>query len=233
MPLWGLHARHARADACIGQGAALHPALANADFSRTGFHGHSNGAGATQNITSYRSNVEKYNIKAGVAQHCGCPELRYAGCKNYGPSGSGVPFMYVSAAGDTIMSPDKSANGYDAAGDGPKVLWVVKGGSHFEPADLTIPKSLDGAGGANREDQPVALFFACHVRGEHCDEVYGSSGDAICRTAGTAMSQCKVHRGAPAPPGPAPQLYACKHNACVATASGLSKEACEAACGPQ
>ena len=59
------------ADACRSN-PALHPALATADFSRTGFHGHSNGGRATQELASDKATVVKYNIKAAISQHCGC-----------------------------------------------------------------------------------------------------------------------------------------------------------------
>ena len=98
-----------------------------------------------------------------------------------------MPFMYVNAAMDQVSRYGTgSSNGYKLAGEGDKVLWIVDGGSHFEPKD--DPPA------ANREDQPIALFFACHVREEHCDEVYGAAGDAICHNNGTKMSACSTHR---------------------------------------
>jgi len=176
----------------------LHPALSAADFSRTGYFGHSNGGCAAQELAGSADNVKKYNIKAAVSQHCGCP-CQTGECRDYGSKGSNVPFMYANAAGDSVSKfATGSINGYNLAGDGNKVLWVAKGGSHFEPKD--DPPA------ANREDNPIALFFACHVRGEHCDDVYGTSGDAICHNNGTAMANCATHRAGqpPSPPSPVP-----------------------------
>jgi hypothetical protein len=183
-------------DAC--RNTSLHPSLSTADFSKSGFFGHSNGGCATQELAGRRADVEKYKIKAAVSMHCGCP-CQTGPCRNYGSKGSNVPFMYAIAAGDRIAPLAGSTNGYNAAGDGDKVVWACKGGSHFEPADGYIPPRRDGAGGKNREDQPIALFFACHIRGEHCDEVYGPSGDAICHNNGTKMAVCRVHRAGQAP----------------------------------
>lgn len=181
-------------DACRTN-TTLHPSFSKGDFTRSGFFGHSNGGCSTQELAGDKATVMKYNIKAAVSMHCGCPS-QTGGCRNYGSKGTNIPFMYTSAAGDTVASPPLSTNGYNLAGDGDKILFMVKGGSHFEPADSTVPRSFNGAGGANREDQPVGLFFACHIRNEHCDEVYGPSGKAICtktQAGGTDMAQCKVN----------------------------------------
>lgn len=170
------------------------------DFSRgMGFNGHSNGGIAVQHLAGKADNVKKYNIKAAVCQHGGAPPY-----SDYGPTGSDVPFMFTSAAGGWTAT--GSSAGYNAAGNGDKVLWTVTGGGHFEPADVTIPQSADGHGGAGREDQPVGLFMACHIRGEHCDEVYGPSGDAICSNPNKAeMSECQTSKGPPpAPVRPVP-----------------------------
>jgi len=180
---------------------SLHPSLSTADFSRSGFFGHSNGGCSTQEIAGSKDYVSKYNIKAAVAMHCGCPS-QTGPCRDYGSKGTNLPFMYTSASGDTIAPPAGSTNGYNLAGDGDKIVFMPKGGSHFEPADSYVPRRLDGAGGANREDQPVGLFFACHVRGEHCDEVYGDTGKKICENNGSVMQTCEVHRAGPTPPSP-------------------------------
>jgi hypothetical protein len=199
------HDMLATATACK-ENVTLHPALAAADFSRQGFFGHSNGARGAQHLAGKRENVDKYNIKAAVSMHCGCDDGVGGDCLDYGPAGSNLPFMYVNTDGDDITRYGfGSKNGYNKGGDGDKILWIAKGGSHFEPADSTIPNQPDGSGGANREDQPIAFFFACHVRGEHCDNVYGTSGDAICQNNMTQMSVCKVHRpGQPPSPTPSP-----------------------------
>jgi len=151
----------------VKENPGLHPSLASADFNRTGVFGHSMGGNSA--IVSDGGGVAKpyrpadYNIKAAVSQHCGCPSQTGA-CRDYGSKGSNVPFMYTNAKGDTIANPAGSTNGYNLAGDGDKIVWMVKGGSHFEPADSYVPRLPSGAGGANREDLPIALFFACHIR---------------------------------------------------------------------
>ena len=177
------HDMLATSDACREK-PSLHPSLSAADFSRQGFFGHSNGGCAAQELAGETKYVEQYNIKAAVSQHCGCP-CQTGACRDYGSAGSNLPFMYANAAGDAISKYGTgSSNGYNLAGDGDKVLWIVEGGGHFEPV----------SGGANREDEPIALFFACHVRGEHCEDVYGPSGDAICHVGGSNMSECETHR---------------------------------------
>jgi hypothetical protein len=189
------HDMLATSDACREQ-PSLHPSLVTADFSRQGYFGHSNGGCAAQELAGESKYIEQYNIKAAVSQHCGCP-CQTGPCRDYGSKGSNVPFMYANAAGDSISKfATGSANGYNLAGDGDKVVWIVDGGDHFEPV----------SGGKNREDEPIGLFFACHVRGEHCEEVYGASGDAVCSVGGSKMSLCETHRAGqgPSPPVPIP-----------------------------
>ena len=153
-------------------GTSLHPALANADFSKVGVYGHSMGAMATMLSASYAS---KYSIVAAVAQHP---------CLDEGtvPGSIQVPIMYTSATGDTIC-PHSYADSFYAATPGRKVLWELQGSSHFEPCD---------GQGQLRECEPVARFLACEIRGEGCDAVYGGDGRAICDTAGSALAKCLV-----------------------------------------
>ena len=151
-------------------GASLHPALAYADFTKVGVYGHSMGAMATMLSAAYAS---KYNIVAAAAQHP---------CVDEGtiPGSIQVPIMYTSATGDSICAHTFADNFY-AATPGRKVLWELQGSSHFEPCD---------GQGQLRECEPVARFLACEIRGESCDLVYGSDGQAICNAAG--LAKCLV-----------------------------------------
>merc|ERR1712216_203188 len=95
--------------------------------------------------------------------------------------GAKVPLMFTSGNKDTFAPEAMSVKGYNAC-SGSKVLFTIDGATHFEPVD---------GKGVGREDEASALFFACHLRNEHCPQVYGPSGDAICDQT-FKLSTCKV-----------------------------------------
>jgi hypothetical protein len=173
------------AEACRND-VTLHPALAMADFSGIGVFGHSNGAAAAGELVTDPSNIAKYKIKAAVSNHGGCGGGgMYGPARPHGPvpavrpcKNAKVPIMFTSGSNDKFAPEAMSVKGYKAC-SGPKVLFTIAGATHFEP--------IDGKG-AGREDEPTALFLACHLRNEHCPQV---SGDAICNQT-FKLSTCKV-----------------------------------------
>merc|ERR1712083_490116 len=79
-----------------------------------------------------------------------------------------------------------SVKGYNACSGSKNIFFSIDGATHFEPVDSK---------GAGREDEPTALFLACHLRDEHCPQVYGPSGDAICAQP-FKLNACKVSEAA-------------------------------------
>merc|ERR1712137_1320101 len=109
-----------------------------------------------------RFKPEDYDLKAAVAMHpCQDPAMNAKHVE--------IPILYVTGSNDTICS-DGCAERFCKNTNTPKVLFNVRDIDHFEPTNLRKVS----------EKTAVALFFACWVRGEHCDQVYGTSGQEIC-----------------------------------------------------
>merc|ERR1712178_671691 len=104
------------------------------------------------------------NIKAAVSQHP-CWDI------NMNASPVRLPIMFTAGSSDKICEDGCAARFFDQITGSPsKIMYDVKGASHFEPT---------GAGN-NCEVPGVAYFLSCWLRNENCDKVYGSSGSAIC-----------------------------------------------------
>jgi len=165
----------------VKENPALHPSLATADFTRTGVFGHSMGAMST--IVSDGGGVGKpykpadYNIKAAVSMHT---------CQDVGiyAAGADMPILFTTGSSDKICGSGCSDRFYGQVKRPSKVLFNIKGASHFEPSNL----------GDASERYAIAYWFACHVKGEQCDRVYGTSGKAICDQlpSGHSLTECKV-----------------------------------------
>lgn len=156
---------------------SLHPALASANFDIVGVFGHSMGGMATLGSAGGLAghNPAEYNIKAAVSQHP-CWDMTQL------PGGVSIPIMFTAGSAD-IVCEDGCAEIDYAEVKTPKVLFNIEGAGHMEPTNL----------GKNREDTAAALFFSCWLRGENCNEVYGSTGKRICsQIQGGTLHECKV-----------------------------------------
>jgi len=152
----------------------LHPALKNADLTNVGVFGHSMGGMATINSAQ----ASGYNIKAAVALH---------NCLQLGLTGSGikVPILFTAGSVDSICQDGCAYSIYNQVPAGQhKVFFDISGTTHMEPTNI----------GGNREDQAVALWFQCYLKGEQCDKVKGAE---ICKqvTGGKSMYSCLTAGG--------------------------------------
>ena len=93
-----------------------------------------------------------------------------------------VPILFTTGSADSVCA-DGCADRFYSQVPKDKAILSVNAASHFDPTNR----------GSNREVQAIGLFFACWVRGEHCDDVYGTSGEEICNQVvhGTA-AECHV-----------------------------------------
>jgi len=162
----------------------LHAALALADFDAVGVYGHSMGAMATLGSVGGSSACKfdsSLNIKAAVAQHaCQDPSMR--------ASAVAVPMMFTAGSADRICADGCSEKFFEQIVKSPsKIMFDVQGANHFEPTSFPLR-------GTNSEVPAVAYFFACWLRNEQCDKVYGSSGKAICdqMPSGSSLHDCRV-----------------------------------------
>jgi hypothetical protein len=202
-------------DACKSD-PSLHPALASASFDKVGVFGHSMGAMATiasAGGSSLGIRPADHNIAAAVSMHP-CRDIYEL------PGKVSVPIMFTTGSADTICA-DGCAESFYGSVKGDKVLLNVKGANHFDPTST----------GQNREDEAIALFFACWLRGEQCDAVYGPGGQAICgQVTRGAASECKVsgtptdtNRNANTNAGP---LHGSRVNATCTDVAPDSKHSC-------
>jgi len=151
----------------------LHPALASADFSKTGVFGHSMGAMATVR-SAEDANAAPFKVRAAVSQHTCLDPVMDASLITK------VPVLYIAGQKDTICPPLYSQAFFNTTVAARKAYFEIAGASHFEPCD---------GQGALRELEPTALFLACNLRGEHCDEVYGVKG--LCAKYAGILSSCR------------------------------------------
>lgn len=159
----------------------LHPALHHADFDRVGVFGHSMGAMgamvAAGGGVGNNTHPSDYNITAAVAMHtCWDPGEAAKNVK--------VPIMFTAGTADHICPDGCSELFYDAVPDTvDKILFDVRNASHMACSGI----------GDNSEVPAVALFLACYVKGERCEEIHGR-GDGICgQIIQDKLSDCRVH----------------------------------------
>ena len=170
----------------------LHKALRAATFDKVGVFGHSMGAMATLASAGGSNTLSidpaAHGIVAAASMHP-CQDIYLNGAKVR------VPTLISTGSSDTICADGCAERYYGAMPAGVnKALLSVKGATHFDPTDGR-PGSL------NRGDEAVALYLACHVRGEHCNEVYGALNQALCgHIEGGVAAKCKVKGTAPSGP---------------------------------
>jgi len=141
-------------------GAALHPAFAKADWSRTGLLGHSRGAKCAPLAASKASADLK--VSAMVLSSDVPEEM---------PPKAPVPSMFVTGTDDKFNKGGLMktfVDGYDAPA---KVYANLKGAPHME--------ILHG----KRLNKFMAQFLSCHVgaRNEDCEVIYGDGEGSLCR----------------------------------------------------
>jgi len=168
------------------QDPTLHPALASADFNRTGVYGHSMGGMATL-VSAQSPNTKNYGISAAVSMHP-CRDMIER------PALVDIPIMFTAGSKDGICADSASKSFYESvpvANAGAKILFDVQGANHFDPTEGE--PGLFGPGSGS-ELPAIALFFSCHLRGESCDKVYGASGKEICNqvAANRSLADCRV-----------------------------------------
>lgn len=141
-------------------GGSLHPALARANFSRTGAFGVSMGAkGAAR--AGGQDGHDNHNIMAVLLMH--------------GARGAGnlrVPAMFVTGTADTIETPSSMLRQYHLSVAYPKVFANLESAYHME---VTEGKRLNLFGGK---------FLSCHVAGRshHCEAIYGKANGSLCKS---------------------------------------------------
>jgi len=168
----------------VTENPGLHPSLASADFNRTGVFGHSMGGNSA--IVADGGGVAKpykpsdYNVKAAVSMHpCKDSVIQAAGAE--------MPILFTTGSSDGICGSACSDTFYAQVQHPAKALFNIAGVGHFEPTYL----------GDASEKYAIAYWFACHVKGEQCDRVYGSSGKALCDQvpSGHSLAECKMEGG--------------------------------------
>jgi len=157
----------------VKEDPTLHPSLATADFNNAGVFGHS--MGAMSSIVS-DGKASEYSIKAAVSMHtCSDLGIRSAAAQ--------MPILFTTGSADKICGSGCTDLYYPGVKPS-KALFNIKGATHFEPSNL----------GDASEKYAIAYWFACHIRGEQCDRVYGSSGKALCDQlpSSHSLADCKV-----------------------------------------
>lgn len=136
-------------------GSSLHPALAKADFSRTGVWGYSMG-GKTAPTAAVQSG---YHIKAMLAMH---------GARN--SENLNVPSMFTTGSSDDLEGPSIIKPEFKIDPFSPKIYLNLKGGTHTEPIDH------------GRLNLWGARFLACHVANseKQCNLMYGTGPGTLC-----------------------------------------------------
>jgi hypothetical protein len=171
----------------VTENPGLHPSLASADFNRTGVFGHS--MGGISSVVADGGSAAKlykpadYNVKAAVSMHpCRDSVIQAAGAE--------MPILFTTGSSDSICGSACSDTFYSQVQHPAKALFNIAGASHFEPTYL----------GDASEKYAIAYWFACHIKGEQCDRVYGPSGQALCDQvpSGHSLAECKMEGG----PGP-------------------------------
>jgi hypothetical protein len=164
----------------VKENPSLHPSLATADFGSTGVFGHSMGAMST--IVS-DGKASEYGIKAAVSMHT-CSDL------GIHSASAEMPLLFTTGSADKICG-SQCTDLYYPGVKASKALFNIKGANHFEPSNT----------GDASERYAIAYWFACHIKGEQCDRVYGTSGKALCDQlpSGHSLADCKVSGKAPSP----------------------------------
>jgi len=155
-------------------GAALHPALATADWNRTGIYGLS--IGAKYVLPTANKYGDKLKVKAVLAVG-GVPFTQY--------DDIGVPAMFVTGSLDKGNSGDAITKYFDAFNSTEKIYASLNGAYRMETQEGRRLNSL------------MANFLACHVRlsKPDCDLIYGNSTKSLCNL--NEYERCEVQGNSP------------------------------------
>jgi dienelactone hydrolase len=150
------------------QGEQLHPALATADFSRTGIMGHSKGAKYAPLAAS--TGRHSHGV-AAVVVSCDTPKKHPA---------HEVPTMYVTGSLDKFDEHNSLERFFKESAARPKVYAKLKDAYHMEVQE------------GMRLNVLTARFLSCHVGSnpDDCEVIYGTGEDSMCQA--NAYTKCSV-----------------------------------------
>jgi dienelactone hydrolase len=150
------------------QGEQLHPALATADFSRTGIMGHSKGAKYAPLAAS--KGIHSHGVSAVVVS-CDTPKKHPA---------HEVPTMYVTGSLDKFDEHNALERFFNESAARPKVYAKLEDAYHMEVQE------------GMRMNILTARFLSCHVglNQDDCQVIYGTGEDSMCKA--NAYTKCSV-----------------------------------------
>jgi dienelactone hydrolase len=150
-------------------GAALHPALARANWSRTGLLGHSKGGKYTALAAMRQTD---HNIKAFVSS-CDVPSEQYD---------LDMPAMFTTGTLDKFDVDNQSLAYFRKYTGRPKVYTSLQDAYHMEVQE------------GMRLNILTAQFLSCHVSEwqEDCDVIYGTGTKSLCELNDYAPGGCLV-----------------------------------------
>lgn len=140
------------------RGAWLHPALAHADFSRTGIMGHSKGAKYTPLAAS--KGRKSHGVAAAVVS-CDTPKKHPA---------HEVPTMYVTGSLDGMVKNKSLEHFFEESAARPKIYAKLRDAYHMEVQE------------GMRMNILTARFLSCHValNQDDCQVIYGTGKNTMC-----------------------------------------------------
>jgi dienelactone hydrolase len=163
------------------QGAALHPSLAMADWSRSGVFGHSRGGHYVPLAANLmQRSKHQLNVAAMVVSHAAPWNVPM---RTPVPA---VPAMFTTGTEDQHDNKDHHVyNFYKNYPALNKVYANLVGAHHMEPL---VGKRLNTF---------TALFFSCHLSRSKaaCDLIYGKAPEALCQA--YAYEKCLAHMNGP------------------------------------
>lgn len=150
-------------------GTDLHPALATADWSRTGIFGHSRGG---KYVPAAASEAKELNVVAAIAS---------SGKPHSHPKHE-VPTMFMTGTLDKADTDNSTWTYFEDCNATNKVYANLIGGYHMEVQE------------GQRLNVLAAQFLACHVSlsEEDCEVIYGTGPGTICDPATNDYWDCQV-----------------------------------------
>jgi hypothetical protein len=162
-------------------GAALHPSLAMADWSRTGVFGHSRGAHYVPLAANLmQQSKQQLHIAAMVVSHAAPWKVPM---RTPVPA---VPAMFTTGTEDQHDNKDHHVYNFYRSYPALNAVYAnLVGAHHMEPQ---VGKRLNNF---------TAIFFSCHVSRSKaaCDLIYGKAPEALCQA--YAYERCLAHMNGP------------------------------------
>jgi len=158
-------------------GASLHPVFSQADWSRTGFFGHSKGAKYIIPAAHYATDL---NVKAVLASS-DVPSHKYS---------LDMPIMFTTGSKDIANKDGEIKAYFDQMNSTQKVYASLLNGFHMEVQE------------GRRLNLLTAQFLACHIRQSpvDCDAIYGDGPQSLCQV--NSYDECIVVGDRPKPTPP-------------------------------